>query len=95
MDKAVMLAVAASLCTAASSVCQRLGAGSGQAAGFDARLIARLARRPAWLLGIAAMVLGFIFQLTALRFGGLALVQPVLAAGPLAASQPGSLSSIR
>jgi drug/metabolite transporter (DMT)-like permease len=40
----------------------------------------RLARRPVWLLGIASMILGFIFQLTALRFGDLALVQPILAA---------------
>jgi drug/metabolite transporter (DMT)-like permease len=80
MDKAIMLAVAASLCTAASSVCQREGARSSQTAGFDAGLVLRLARRPVWLLGIASMILGFAFQLAALRFGGLALVQPVLAA---------------
>jgi len=81
MDKAVLLAVAAALCTATASVCQRAGArNTGPAAGFDARLIIRLARQPAWLLGIAAMIGGFIFQLTALRFGELALVQPILAA---------------
>jgi hypothetical protein len=33
MDKAILLAAAASLCTAASSVCQRKGAGSHQTAG--------------------------------------------------------------
>ncbi|HEX6451761.1 MAG TPA: DMT family transporter [Trebonia sp.] len=81
MDKAVFLAVAAALCTATASVCQRAGArNTGPAAGFDARLIVRLARQPAWLLGIAAMIGGFAFQLTALRFGELALVQPILAA---------------
>ena len=81
MDKAVLLAVAASLCTATASVCQRAGArNTGPAAGFDARLIIRLARQPVWLLGIAAMIGGFVFQLTALRFGELALVQPILAA---------------
>ena len=81
MDKAVLLAVAASLCTATASVCQRAGArNTGPAAGFDARLIVRLARQPAWLLGIVAMIGGFVFQLTALRFGELALVQPILAA---------------
>ena len=81
MDKAIVLAVAASLCTATASVCQRAGArNTGPAAGFDARLIIRLARQPAWLLGIAAMIGGFVFQLTALRFGELALVQPILAA---------------
>jgi drug/metabolite transporter (DMT)-like permease len=80
MEKAILLAIAASLCTATSSVCQRKGARSAQTTGFDARLIVRLARRPVWLAGIASMILGFVFQLTALRFGDLALVQPVLAA---------------
>jgi len=80
MEKAILLGVAASICTATSSVCQRKGARSTQTAGFDVRLVVRLARRPAWLLGIAAMIGGFIFQLTALRSGGLALVQPILAA---------------
>src|SRR5215813_2474395 len=60
MEKAILLAVAASLCTATASVCQRAGARNTgpAAAGFDARLIVRLARQPAWLLGIAAMVTG-------------------------------------
>ena len=81
MEKAVLFAVVASFCTATASVCQRIGArNTGTAAGFDARLIFRLARQPVWLLGIAAMIGGFVFQLTALRFGELALVQPILAA---------------
>ena len=80
MDKAILLAVAASVCTATASLCQRKGARSTQTAGFDARLLVRLARQPAWLLGIAAMIGGFVFQITALRFGDLALVQPILAA---------------
>src|SRR5215469_16062167 len=80
MEKAILLAATASLCTATSSVCQRRGARSSPAAGFDLRLVVRLARQPAWLLGIAAMIGGFVFQLTALRFGELALVQPILAA---------------
>ena len=48
-------------------------------AGFDVWLVFRLARRPVWLLGLASMILGFVFQISALRFGPLALVQPVLA----------------
>ena len=80
MDKAILLAVAASVCTATASLCQRKGVRSTQTAGFDAMLLVRLARRPAWLLGIVAMIGGFIFQITALRFGDLALVQPILAA---------------
>ena len=79
METAILLAVAASLCTATASVCQRLGAKSIEPASFDARLVFRLAHRPIWLLGVASMILGFIFQLTALHFGALALVQPILA----------------
>ena len=79
MEKAILLAVAASVCTATASVCQRMGASSNETAGFDVWLVFRLARRPVWLLGVASMILGFVFQLTALRFGALALVQPILA----------------
>src|SRR6266576_2085556 len=66
MDKAVLLAVAASLCTATASVCQRAGArNTGPApGGFDARLIVRLARQPTWLLGIAAGI-GVFLRLAA------------------------------
>src|ERR1700691_3491084 len=78
MEKAILLAVAASFCTATASVCQRLGARRYETAGFDAGLIFRLARQPVWLLGIASMILGFVFQISALRFGPLALVQPIL-----------------
>jgi hypothetical protein len=81
MDKAILLAAAASLCTATASVCQRKGAvsaGTGPA-GFDIWLVLRLARHPVWLLGIACMICGFGFQVSALRFGPLALVQPILA----------------
>ena len=80
MDEAILLAVAASVCTATASLCQRKGARSTPTAGFDARLVVRLARQPVWLLGMASMIGGFVFQLTALRSGGLALVQPILAA---------------
>jgi drug/metabolite transporter (DMT)-like permease len=79
MEKAVLLALAASFCTATASVCQRVGARSNEVTGFDVWLVFRLARRPVWLLGIASMILGFGFQVSALRFGPLALVQPVLA----------------
>ena len=80
MDKAILLAVAASVCTATASLCQRQAAEDHETAGFDVRLLVRLARLPAWLGGIAAMIGGFIFQITALRFGDLGLVQPILAA---------------
>src|ERR1700753_15230 len=79
MGPAILLAFAASVCTATASVCQRRGARTAEVTGFDTRLIFRLVHRPVWLAGIAAMILGFGFQLTALRFGPLALVQPMLA----------------
>ncbi|HXB50020.1 MAG TPA: DMT family transporter [Streptosporangiaceae bacterium] len=79
MEKAIPLALLASICTATSSVCQRLGARDSQPSGLDLWLIFRLARRPVWLLGIASMILGFVFQVTALHYGALALVQPILA----------------
>ncbi|HEY7264482.1 MAG TPA: DMT family transporter [Trebonia sp.] len=80
MQVAVLLAIAASFCTATASLAQRQGAKSVQTTGgFDVRLILRLARQPIWLLGIVSMIAGFGFQLTALRYGPLALVQPILA----------------
>jgi drug/metabolite transporter (DMT)-like permease len=102
---AILFAVAASCCTASASVCQRLGArsldgppdgtGHGGRRGFDPLLVFRLARRPVWLLGFAGLLAGFGCQLTALHFGPLALVQPVLALelpfvfGYLAITSPG------
>jgi hypothetical protein len=79
MEKAILFAVLASFCTATASVCQRIGARSSDTAGFDIWLVFRLARKPVWLLGVASMIGGFLFQLTALHFGALALVQPILA----------------
>jgi drug/metabolite transporter (DMT)-like permease len=80
MSKAVLLAVVASFFTATSSVCQRFGAqASGEVTGFDLGIMFRLVRRPIWLVGLASMILGFVFQLSALHFGDLALVQPIIA----------------
>lgn len=84
MELAILLSLAASLCTAASSVCQRAGAQhlerdrGPRPRGFDAWLVFRLARQPAWLLGFGCMIAGFAFQVSALHFGPLALVQPIL-----------------
>ena len=80
MVKAVVLAVVASFCIATSSVCQRLGAAPAPGGErLSPRLILYLLRQPIWLVGVASMVLGFVFQVAALHFGDLALVQPILA----------------
>ena len=83
MELAISLALAASFCTAMSSICQRVGArrlesGGHEVHGFDPLLVFRLAKQPAWLLGFAAMIAGFVLQVAALHFGPLALVQPIL-----------------
>src|SRR6202046_4969682 len=79
MEKAILFAVLASFCTATATVCHAIGARSSETAGFDIWLVFRLARRPIWLLGVASMIGGFLFQLTALRFGPLPWVQPIRA----------------
>ena len=80
MLKAVILALAASFCTATSSVCQRLGAAPAPGGEtFSPRLLLYLVRQPIWLAGVASMILGFVFQVAALHFGTLAMVQPILA----------------
>jgi hypothetical protein len=41
-------------------------------------LLARLARRPRWVVGMAADVGGYVFEALALGFGTLVLVEPIL-----------------
>jgi drug/metabolite transporter (DMT)-like permease len=37
-----------------------------------------LVKQPVWLLGVGGLIAGFILQVVALRFGSLALVEPIL-----------------
>jgi drug/metabolite transporter (DMT)-like permease len=76
---AVPLALLAAVCNALASVLQRYAARSVPASeAFRLAMMWDLIRRPAWLLGIMCLIGGFLFQATALAFGGLALVQPLL-----------------
>ncbi|HEX3526978.1 MAG TPA: DMT family transporter [Thermoanaerobaculia bacterium] len=80
MSTAIVLALIASFCTATSSVCQRIGATTAPTGDkFTLKLLLYLARNPMWLAGVASLILGFVFQVVALHFGGLALVQPIFA----------------
>lgn len=85
MELAIVLALAASLCTATASICQRIGArrlerdGGHQVHGLDPWLVFRLARQPVWFLGFVSQLAGFALQVSALHYGPLALVQPILA----------------
>jgi drug/metabolite transporter (DMT)-like permease len=77
----ISLALTASVFTALASVAQRSAAARAPAeSGPSLHLIGYLLRRPVWLIGIASMILGFVFQVAALRVGTLSLVQPVIAA---------------
>jgi drug/metabolite transporter (DMT)-like permease len=50
---------------------------------LNPRLLLDLIRRPAWVLGVGTVVIGLSLQLTALAFGPLVLVQPLLVTGVL------------
>jgi hypothetical protein len=96
MELAILLSLAASFCTATSSICQRLGAhlesGGHQVRGFDAWLIFRLATQPVWLPGftlgdpLTAILLGAVMfserlQTTPAGLAAALLGLAVLAAG--------------
>jgi hypothetical protein len=76
----VLFALAASGFTALASVAQRSAAAPAPGElSFSWRLVAYLVHRPVWFLGILSMILGFVFQVWALRMGSLSLVQPIIA----------------
>jgi hypothetical protein len=78
--RVIILALIASAFTAAASVAQRSAAASApQKFSFNIHLLGYLLRRPVWFIGIASMILGFVFQILALRVGTLTLVQPLIA----------------
>lgn len=72
------LAAAAAVCNAFSSVLQRKANRDEPAdRGFAPGLL-DVVRRPPWLLGGLAMIVSFLLQATALKFGPLAAVEPML-----------------
>ncbi len=78
--RVILLALSASAFTALASVAQRRAAAPApEDMRFSWHLVVYLLRRPVWFLGIASMILGFVFQVAALRYGSLSLVQPLIA----------------
>jgi drug/metabolite transporter (DMT)-like permease len=76
----VTLALTASIFTALASLAQRNAAAPApQRNRPSLRLIGYLMQRPVWFVGIGCMILGFVFQIAALRMGSLSLVQPIIA----------------
>ncbi len=74
-----VLALLAAGANAASSVLQRkANRTQPRQRRFDWRMLLGLLRQPAWFAGIGAVILGFLLQAAALRFGSLSLVEPIL-----------------
>ncbi|WP_353373029.1 hypothetical protein [Mycobacterium sp.] len=74
----MVLALMASAFAPTVSVAQRSAAASApEKFSFNIHLIGYLL--PVWFVGIASMILGFVFQILALRVGTLSVVQPAIA----------------
>ena len=74
-----LLAVLAACANATSSVLQRKANREvPQSENLSLRLIGRLLHQPVWFGGILAITFGFLLQATALGFGELATVEPIL-----------------
>lgn len=75
----VPVAVAAAALNAAAALLQASAARRASLRpAWQVSLLAELVRRPRWLLGLAAAVVAFLCQATALAFGPVTLVQPIL-----------------
>jgi drug/metabolite transporter (DMT)-like permease len=78
---AIGLALVAAALNAAASVLQRRAARDEPPdREFSFRMLLDLARRPAWIGGIASVLVGFGVQAVALTLGRVAVVQPLLVA---------------
>jgi drug/metabolite transporter (DMT)-like permease len=76
---AYLLAAIAALVNALTSVLQRIGVESAPATStLRLSLMVHAIKRGIWLIGFALMLVEFALQATALRFGQLSVVQPVL-----------------
>ncbi|MGI5215697.1 DMT family transporter [Plantactinospora sp. CA-290183] len=79
---AIVLGVASAACFALSSVLEQHAAKQERPTRtIDPRLLIRLLHRPLWLFGWVPDGIGTVLQALALRFGPLALVEPLLASG--------------
>lgn len=76
---AILLALVAACSNAASNVIQRItNREERNVRTLSLRLIVDLLHRPLWFGGLGAVTLSFLLQASALRFGPLALVEPLL-----------------
>jgi drug/metabolite transporter (DMT)-like permease len=78
---AYALAVLASFANALSSILQRIGVQNAPSdSAMSLNLIRHAFRHPVWFVGLALIVVGFLLQAVALRFGQLSSVQPIVTA---------------
>ena len=76
---AYFLAVAAAMANALTTILQRMGVQDApKEASLHLSLLAHAFRRKVWLAGFGVMVAAFLFQASALHFGTLTVVQPIL-----------------
>src|SRR5580658_9789448 len=76
---AYVLAVGAALANALTTILQRMGLESApEETTLRLSLMAFAIKRKVWLAGFGFMVAAFLFQFTALHFGRLTEVQPIL-----------------
>ncbi len=82
MTLAVVVSLCAAVCFGAASVLQHDGALRVRRRGaMHPGLLADLARRPGWLLGLGVQFTGVALHLYAVNLGPLSLVQPLLTTG--------------
>jgi drug/metabolite transporter (DMT)-like permease len=74
----IVLALVSAVFFALGSALQQKAGVAAPSVGTSSGLLLRMARRPAWLGGIASDGLGFVTQAAALGVGRLAVVQPLL-----------------
>jgi len=74
-----VLALAAALVSASAGITQRLGLETApEGSAMRLQLVTHAMRRGIWLIGFALLLLQFVLQAMALRFGQLSVVQPLL-----------------
>jgi uncharacterized membrane protein len=74
-----LFAIAAALVSATAGVTQRLGLETAPPeSAMRLRLLTHALRRGIWILGFALLLVQFVLQAMALRFGQLSVVQPLL-----------------
>jgi drug/metabolite transporter (DMT)-like permease len=76
----VIVAVSAALVLGAASVAELRGAKRVRHRGvLSPRIILDLVRQPVWAVGVGGSAAGFALQILALRYGSIAVVEPILA----------------